>query len=203
MNTEHEKIMATLVKKKSLEHFTAPDAQSNMLNMTFRCLNCDQELVEKIFRSDEGDINIKTLLKGLEDIIKLLKEIDKFDIQALDYFHIVEMKKRKNKGIKDQGIVQEKPEYIVKKVKEPEKDLYLGFENVEIEVACQQPQKLKKDNTTKIKVNGQINNLSDITEDDIELMSENEYEIYFEILNKNNEAIKFNNFLYFIYNSIS
>lgn len=175
------------------------EAQSNMRNFKFICKNCDNFLEEDKNENDYFLHNI--LMKDLKEIIEMLKKADSFDIPSMDYFQVLELKKRFFKKDQEENNLQSNISQ--------EKEIQFNnsdqnnFNNQEIQVQENnkdfEQEEIIFDKENKILENKNIENdyfckvnkvekkFSEITEEDQEKMTESEYEEYFEIYNKINE----------------
>lgn len=168
--------------------FSALDAQASMENFVFTCIFCKNELIENRIEEGKSGLDLKHMLNELNDIIVLLKEADKYDIPTLDYFQILEIKK--NKEIKVQPNLETK-EMTKKEVNEPkpmpskEETDSSDFEEVNI---LKEKKEIVQPNNENIylTVNNEKKLFSDITNDDLEMMNEHEYEKYFDVYSKIN-----------------
>lgn len=161
------------------KEYSSLDAQSLMENYVFKCEECKGELIENK-KSNSSDCAIHTnLISELDDIIKLLKATDNFSIPSMDYFQILEMKKEKEEApvVEKQKKIEAAP---VINVEETENTV--GYVNVQEEASAQNVE-IKE----VVFVNGVEKLFSEITEEDKEMMNEEEYEKYFEVYEKYNE----------------
>lgn len=172
------------------------EVQSFLKNFKFICPDCEIPLEEN---KDENIFELHTLMMDdLKDIIDLLKKADQFDIPTMDYFQVLNMKKRheeRQKTIQTEILKEIKPIESEKTgiesfaADEPTNDEHITFfsstENIKrqkIEIVSE-PEQLSE---TKImvKVNGIEKEFAQITEDDQENMTEQEYEDYFDIYSR-------------------
>lgn len=169
--------------------FSTLDAQASMENFVFRCIFCKNELCENVAKSEHDSISMKELLKSLETIIRLLKNVDKFTIPTLDYFQVLEMKKeRENCALNRTGIQETKGDYPpdppVKDDKECSEEYSDDFDPV---VPIQKLDDCRSDLVGDyVTVSGVKKSFSEVTEEDKDLMDEDEYTKYFEMYSKHN-----------------
>ncbi|KRH92390.1 Transcription initiation factor IIE, alpha subunit [Pseudoloma neurophilia] len=166
--------------------FSILEVQSFMKDFKFFCPDCDLILKET---KTENSFELHTLMmKDLKEIIEMLKQADKFDIPTMDYFQVLDLKK-KNEQKKEEKTIEIKTPIIEIEIKEeslsqniltesfPEDNITFSDKEIEIE-----PKKINKKEEPLISVNGEMKKLSEITTDDQEKMTEDEYEEYFRIL---------------------
>lgn len=160
--------------------FSALDAQACMIDYIFKCIFCGNELKEKVIQADDSKIDLKFMLNELNEIIILLKETEKLEIPLLDYFQVLEMKRAKEDNVTE-TVVEEKEKIaeIINKSPVEVSDEHETFEIVKNEAKIE-----KKDLDLYITVGGVKKLFCDITEEDKEQMTEEEYEKYFEIYSK-------------------
>ncbi len=175
------------------------DAQAGMEDFVFKCILCKVELEEHVTKSDDNGIDLKKLMSALDPVIKLLKEAEKYKIPSLDYFQVLEMKNelekikgdKKREAVKDNDVDMEEQEKIDKKLKMYEISCEEddGFEDTkEVCKKIKNVEENKKVNECMILINGVEKNIFEITEDDKENMTEEEYTRYFEMYSKYNET---------------
>ncbi|KAM0681712.1 General transcription factor IIE subunit 1 [Glugoides intestinalis] len=170
-------------------YFSALDAQALVENFSFKCIFCKTELQENTHKNNEKDIELKELLSDLKNVVILLKEAERFEIPSMDYFQILELKKEKERcdSAKEMADMSNKaPSGCALKI-EPEKQD--GDSN---EFSClpvlKTTLKEKSNLDDFVTVNGKPKKFSEITEDDKDLMNEDEYTNYFEMYNKYHES---------------
>lgn len=168
--------------------FSALDAQASMENFVFRCIFCKNELCESVAKSEHDGIDMKELLNSLEVIIKQLKNVDRFTIPTLDYFQVLEIKKEKENSAPRKGEVKEaKNECISPSIEEDN----VFSEEYSDDFNCVEPiQGLDGGQSDTINdyvtVGGVRKLFSEVTDEDKDLMDEDEYTKFFEIYSKHN-----------------
>jgi len=167
--------------------FSALDAQASMDNFVFKCIFCGTELEENISKKGSGGIELKELLDSLDAIIKMLKDTEKFKIPTMDYFQILELKKEKEKAKSSlQPTSAEDGKLAETKIQhDAEQDDY-SSDSVK-DVPYQIVESKTPSSEDYVTVNGVKRLYSSITEDDKEMMDEDEYTKYFEIYSKYNQ----------------
>lgn len=178
--------------------FSTLEAQSHMRNFQFICPDCDTNLKE-IQDKDSFELH-RLMMKDLKEIIEMLKKADQFDIPLMDYFQVLELKKRTEK--KSQETEQNVPvvsihhgfdekETFDEKSAHPLHIQTPTEENItfikETDNKSQTRPVNSSDRNTMVMVNGVAKPLSEITTDDQEKMNEEEYEEYFRILGEQEE----------------
>jgi transcription initiation factor TFIIE subunit alpha len=162
--------------------YSSLDAQSLMENFVFKCEGCKGDLVENRRNSGSDCMAHTVLMAELDDIIRLLKETDKFSIPSMDYFQVLETKKSKERM---HSTLAEEEEVAVPIVN------VADFDVVEAYVSPEEPQEgLRIDEM--VSINGVKKKFSEVTDEDKELMNEDEYERYFEIYSKHNSGDLYN-----------
>lgn len=165
------------------KYFSALDAQALIEDFVFKCIFCRNELQENMHKNTENSLDLKELLSNIKNIIKLLKEAEKYEIPSMDYFQILELKKSKEKNqmntiesnsksnqstrLKIDNSIQETESEEFNVVSSNEDRKSSSFEHKEI-----------------VTINGIPKPFTEVTEDDKELMNEEEYTKYFEIYSK-------------------
>jgi len=165
-------------------YFSTLDAQALVEDYQFKCIFCKNELQECTHKSNEGTLDLRELLYVLNEIIVLLKAAESYEIPSMDYFQVLELKKEK----------------LVEDANEPkaeDRNLELSTvdnekEDVDFYVAPATSFPEAEDETRRINetttVNGVEKAFSDVTEEDKELMTEDEYIRYFEIYSRYNSS---------------
>lgn len=184
MGKSEEIFVCTTCKKE----FSILDAQSLMKDYHFQCDECKGVLEEsrRVIENDPHNIYGVTM-ETLQSIISLLKEIDQMDVPFMDYFQVLELKKKK-----DSMEVLKKPEEE-KKVEEIkiEKEVYEEIDEKEILVNEKKKESVLESKSSELPQNNKVvyvnkvkKLINEITEEDLERMTESEYEKYFEIYNE-------------------
>lgn len=155
--------------------YSSLDAQHLMENYVFKCEDCKGDLAENERDRSTDCMMHSNLMSELDDVIRLLKETDKFNIPSMDYFQVLEMKRERDLAVdvrkEEEGDVETAPameEFDLKKS-------YIGTD-----ARSQEPVRIEE----YVKISGVRKLFSDITEEDKEMMSEGEYEEYYEIYSK-------------------
>lgn len=171
--------------------FSTLEAQACMEEFVFKCIICKVELEEYVAKMDEDGIDLKKLMSSLEPVIKLLKEAEKYKIPSLDYFQVLEMKNANEK--KTVAVNDEE-----KKIESNEHRNTMGFEMPDVSCADDDGFDDENDSSKRVKkgcesannkgcmisVNSVLKNIFDITEEDKDNMTEEEYTNYFELYSK-------------------
>lgn len=145
------------------------EAQSNIVDYKFICTTCGSELSENRSAGNPHEV-YKKMVEDCAPIVELLKQLSGKKITPVDYFQALENRKKAEgvKDIKEKVVVQEEVE---------EKSEEFGFTTQEIEEVP-----LVKE-CINVNVAGVPKSLSEITEEDMDKMTESEYEKYFELHN--------------------
>lgn len=157
------------------KQFSALDAQIIMTNYVFKCDNCEGELVENIVNEVENTLNGK-FMNNIQEIIGLLKKLDKFEIPSMDFFQLSEFKKEcmSREDVKEESVqLIDDTNFEIKQESILNKDISQDKEDQEIVY-----------NDDIVTVNGIPKKYSEITEEDKEQMNEEEYESFFEVFSK-------------------
>ncbi|ELA42882.1 uncharacterized protein VICG_00197 [Vittaforma corneae ATCC 50505] len=169
-------------------YFSALDAQALVEDYLFKCIFCKCELQECTHKPNDKEIDLKELLYTLNDIITLLKEAEKCEIPSLDYFQILEIKKEKEMFMKNEsraGLLEAKEKHGLLNIEEvdtkADSEEFVTYATSEI--GNEQPKHIDE----AVMVNGVPKPFSEVTEEDKELMSEEEYTKYFEIYSMHNQ----------------
>lgn len=176
------------------------EAHSFQKNYHFICPECEKELVENKSEIDPHELH-SLMMNDLKEVIDMLKQADNFNIPPIDYFQALEMKKKKE--AKSQTVrkekVSEEPEELISSAVQPNEGIYgeitekdgeeeYSFKGNSFEKSVDQNQ--IKENIEKkdvlIKVSGVLKPFKEITEEDKEKMTEEEYENYFDVFTKQN-----------------
>ncbi|KCZ76358.1 hypothetical protein H311_02645 [Anncaliia algerae PRA109] len=188
MGKSEEIFICTTCRKE----FSILDAQSLMKDFVFRCDEC-MGILEESRRIGENDPHniYGILMESLKEIIGMLKEIDQMEVPFMDYFQVLDLKKKK-----DAYEIQQKPEIKEDIIKEETKEIKEEEEHFDIKEINTEHNKipLKEEEVKEKKisfdnilfVNKEKKLFSEITEDDLEKMTESEYEKYFDIYNQFN-----------------
>lgn len=157
-------------------HFSTLDAQALVEDYSFKCIFCKNELQECTHKSNDRELDMKELLSALNEIIVLLKVAEKYEIPSMDYFQILEIKKDKLEEKKSEAKDESKKGGLnVDKDEEPEEPSEETVRPVpEVAVEAESINEL-------VTVSGMEKPFSEVTEEDKEIMTEEEYTRYFEI----------------------
>lgn len=169
--------------------FSALDAQTCMDNFIFKCMFCGTELQENIMKKGKEGVDLKAMLDSIEDVINLLKETEKFTIPSMDYFQILEFKKEKEKEkseCKSDDLGNKIDKYDNKNIFDSKIEFEENSEEfTEVDLKDYNGNKESKIDEW-VHVNGIKKNINLITEEDKEMMNEDEYVKYFEAYSKYN-----------------
>lgn len=157
--------------------YSSLDAQGLMENYVFKCEDCKGDLVENKKDRSEDCAMYSALMSELDDIVLLLKETDKFNIPSMDYFQVLEMKREKE----SRQAPVEKDEEEVEAVPAAVEEFELGKPYVTSEADGERGDVRIEEYVT---VNGVKKLFSDVTEDDKEMMNEEEYEEYYDVYSR-------------------
>lgn len=169
--------------KECDKQFSALDAQIIMTNYVFKCDYCEGELIENVVNEVENTLNSK-FMNNIQEIIGLLKQLDKFEIPSMDFFQLSEFKKEcmNREDVKEESVqLMDDTNFEIKQ------DNIL---NEEVPQKINIKSKISEDIEIKddiVIVNGVPKKYSEITEEDKEQMNEEEYEKYFEVFSKYDE----------------
>lgn len=112
------------------------EVQSLMKNYQFICPDCSAVLVEN---KDENSLELHSIMMNdLQEIIEMLKKADSLDIPTMDYFQVLEMKKRRDidinsKKSQEKNILPDKSyEMPEKSEKDESTSIFSQFETVGI-----------------------------------------------------------------------
>lgn len=169
------------------KYFSALDAQALIENFVFKCIFCKNELQENTHKNCNTSLDLKELLINIKSIIKLLKEAEKHEIPSMDYFQILELKKSKEKDKAQPNMTEQNNTQNQSKSLKINDDMS-ETESEEFNIAKSNPDQKDTglEQTEMVTVNGILKPFSKVTEEDKELMNEEEYVKYFEIYSKYN-----------------
>lgn len=161
--------------------YSVLDAQAHMENFIFKCPLCKNELTENISGSKDEGIDNKKFVQTLGPLINMLKEVEKYKIPNLDYFQIQEFKNQKEKETteKQNEVKEPKETDVVKEQQEIEDDESFSME--------EEAKSEIKEEIHQVTVNGVLKNYTEVTEEDKEKMTEDEYLKYFELYEEINK----------------
>ena len=160
--------------------FSALDAQGAMEGFVFRCVICESELVEQGTRLGEAGVDLKRLMGSLEPVIRLLKEAEKYTIPTLDYFQVLEMKKEAEKPeTQPADDAPEKTPVVIPSIAEIQDDEGDFSESSENNKKIRP--NIVEENKVLVSVDGVMKLVTEITEDDKDAMTEDEYTRYYEV----------------------
>ncbi|KAK1348770.1 putative subunit alpha of transcription initiation factor IIE [Hamiltosporidium tvaerminnensis] len=177
------------------KEFGVLEAQRLLENFIFKCDECSGKLIENKGKTSIDDPHMlhSIMMNELSEVISMLKELDKHNIPSIDYFQVLALRKGKEM-MKSSSL---KSEYKICEIQEEEEKQEIFVENEEknVELSFKVFQKqeeskneVKEESSIFVNVNGVSKSFSQITEEDKEKMNEDEYEKYFEIFLKQNEA---------------
>lgn len=174
--------------------YSVLDAQSflSLEDYTFRCPECKKALQEKKEESREEKETISStftsLMEEISPIISQLKEIDKQGVPEMSRGKIILSQPLRQKKEEATPEKEEEPERISEEDSEPaaaQDNIVLALEQTKDKTSPPaQPQNVEENLT----VRGEPRKFAEITEDDQDLMTESEYEKYFEVYEKYNTA---------------
>ena len=170
-------------------YFSSLDAQALVENYQFKCMFCKSELQECTHKSDENGLDLKEVLNALNGIIVLLKAAEKYEIPSMDYFQVLEIKKdRETSKDKITDEIEKNAREKERKFLNIEKDANMAeFDEFASFPVGETAKKSIQETDEAISVNGILKRFSEITEEDKELMNEDEYTKYFEIYSLHND----------------
>ncbi|KAL6122219.1 hypothetical protein NUSPORA_00778 [Nucleospora cyclopteri] len=153
--------------------FSALDAQTLMEDFVFKCVFCHSELVENVVKQDASALDNKKMMQSIEEIVDLLKEVEKFQIPSMDYFQVVDHKKEKSAQKEEKQKIEKKVN--IEEKEESESEFEDVITKIPKEIAIEQNEKIY------VFVKGVKKEINKITEEDLEMMTEDEYVKYYEI----------------------
>lgn len=190
MGKTEEVFVCTTCRKE----FSILDAQALMNGFLFKCDECQGVLEEsrKVVENDPHNLYEK-LMKNIKDLIEMLKVVDQYGIPSFDYFQVLAI--RKEREIKKGVPVKAKPKEIVKSIeKTPEIEEDINFDASQSSagdsssVAAKSEEHVARhqdaestDAMEMVTVGGVRKAFDAITNADKEIMTEKEYERYFEM----------------------
>lgn len=166
------------------KEFTILEAQCLLVDMVFRCDECTGALSENI-KTKLGDKHglQSRLMMEIKHIVVLLKELDKYDIPSMDYFQILKMRKDRESGSMNVEI---------KEVEQVKEDVLV--EDLEPDMQFEEKKEVKevfveeKVDVVEIKefvsVGGEMKLFNDVTDEDIDKMTADEYLEYYNVHSK-------------------
>lgn len=172
--------------------YSVLDAQSflSLDDYTFRCPECKEPLQEKKEESREEKETISTvftsLMEEIAPIITQLKEIDKLGVPEMSRGKIILSQSQLEKKQEVAPEKEEEQEQISEEDSEPattQDHIVLALEQTKEKTLTSPNSQHIEENLT---VKGIPKMFSEITEDDQDLMTESEYEKYFEVYEKYN-----------------
>lgn len=168
------------------KYYSALDAQALVEAYVFKCITCRTDLQECTHKSNERGVDLREMLLALDEIISLLKAAEKYEIPSMDYFQVLELKKEKaGKEVIEEDETRGAKSYDFLNVEKPEKEG--DWEDFSVgAVQESRPVAAKNEIVEMVEVNGHLKPFSEITEEDKEMMNEEEYTRYFEIYTKYN-----------------
>ncbi|KAF7683645.1 Transcription initiation factor IIE subunit alpha [Astathelohania contejeani] len=160
------------------KEFEILDAQKLIVDFLFLCDDCGSELVENMRKCEiENPHQVYTgMMESFREIIGLLKEADGYEIPSLDYFQALNLRKTRESQVVAEPVREKQEEPI--KIKD---------ESISFDIVGETNKEDKKEtipNDVKVKVNGIEKLFNEITEEDKEMMNEEEYEAYYELYNE-------------------
>ncbi|KAG0418397.1 Transcription initiation factor IIE subunit alpha, partial [Dictyocoela roeselum] len=196
------------------KEFTILEVQSLVRNFAFYCDVCDVELVEDKNENDPHEMYC-LMMKEIGHIVDMLREADKLDLPSVDYFQAIEMKNKiKSTVSKTEEKKEERNESEIIDdlgILDLADDKYLSYKiESEIELVAEEKNKTKSEKKSSasmedkspetlsgkekaasiddlIKIGDIFKKYHEITDEDKELMSEEEYEKYYEVFMKYNK----------------
>ncbi|OQS55071.1 tfa1 [Ecytonucleospora hepatopenaei] len=168
--------------------YTLLEAQKTMQNYVFHCAICDSELVENTKEETLKWVSNKTFIEKMSHLIALLKKVDQLEIPHLDYFQLIEkkeVKQEKNKIEKGPYDVRNnlKSDTAFDKFIEKYDEDFINKEHKETGDTVIKHNKEEP----RILLNGVYKTLDQLTECDIEKMTEEEYIEYYNLFEQQNK----------------
>lgn len=180
---ENKVVSEIYVCKGCKAEFSILEAQALMQDFNFVCNRCKSFLEEK--RADCFDLKMHTkVMEYINEILELLKKIDEHNVPNMDYFQAMKWREEKEL-LEKQKVV--KYDVVEEQIKEEENEENAGWESDDetlkkkLEEADDEE---KKTIAEKIKVKGVEKDYHLITADDMDKMSAEEYEAYYEVYRK-------------------
>lgn len=173
------------VQKKELyacktcgKEYTLLEIQALVVGFKFVCDECCDELVEKT--EDGGNVDLhKQMMTEIQVLVDILRQLDAFDIKNMDYFQVLKLREEREKTVVQKvNVTEEKQDDIVFDSCDIAKndsvfDDNFVTENVESSKILEY-----------VTVAGTTILFDDVTQEDEEKMSAEEYEKYYEIYEK-------------------
>ncbi|KAM0675912.1 hypothetical protein GVAV_000690 [Gurleya vavrai] len=154
------------------KEFTLLEVQVLMVNYKFLCDECKGELVEKSGSAKDIDLKVR-MMNCISEMLELCRRLDKFDIESMDYFQVLKLREERENRI------EEKKEEIKEEEKFEEIVYESGFAIMQDVNNNYEKSNFNED--VKVFVNGKEKLFNEITEEDKEIMTAEEYEKYFEV----------------------
>lgn len=169
--------------KTCSKEFSLLDIQSLVVEYKFICDECCGELTEKVENKGNVDLH-KLMMTEIQVLINLLKQLDAYDIKSMDYFQVLKIREEREKS--DEVIHKSDEHNTV------EDNLVENCDAGKIENEYKDIEDEKNDtnkNEQKIaefvKVEGKNVLFCDITPEDVDKMSGDEYTAYWNVYESN------------------
>ena len=198
LESEMGKAEEVFVCSTCRKEFGILDAQALMTGFTFKCDECQGSLEEsrRVIENDPHNLYEK-LMKNMKDLIDMLKLVDKYSIPSFDYFQVLSIRRDRESSSHS------------KSQRVPKEDTKVSEEVVEEDINFEDPpgkgergicntdggkeerdadKRLQGSEVCDVLVQGVRKPFSSITEADKEAMTEDEYEIYFEVSMRQNKG---------------
>ncbi|KAH9411896.1 subunit of transcription initiation factor IIE [Ordospora pajunii] len=160
------------------KEYSSLDAQGLMENYVFKCEDCKGDLAENRRDRSEDCQMYSNLMSELDGIVMLLKETDKYSIPSMDYFQVLEMKK--DRESKDMHMQKEEEYVSTHQAGVEELELESHYANTSMAIESEASVEIDE----YVMVGEVRKRFCDVTEEDKEKMSEEDYEKYYEIYSK-------------------
>lgn len=167
------------------KYFSTLDAQALVEDYQFKCIFCRNELKECTHKSNQSHLGLRELLLALDNIISLLREAETHKIPSLDYFHVLALKREREKNSNTKP-VNEQEERRLHLPETAEDENSTDSDEPTATSIQTESGRCETEVNEIVTVNGVEKAICDITEDDKGLMNEDEYIKYFEIYSRHN-----------------
>ncbi|KAM0687100.1 hypothetical protein COBT_001666 [Conglomerata obtusa] len=150
-SAESELYVCVACKKE----FGLLDVQLLVVNFKFLCDECRGELVEKT--ADAGDVSLhKRMNTCIEELVELLRRIDQYDIETMDYFQVLKLREEREKLGEDNEseiIEKAKEEVQFEEFKDVDENKECEvFEDDNFEPVTELKEKVDSENNKEIKI---------------------------------------------------
>ena len=162
------------------------DAQAYMDNFIFKCPICKNELIENVINLTNNCIDNKEFIQMLEPLINILKDVEQYKIPHMEYFQIRELKNTKEiNTTKDQSNFYKDNSMLDNSIACYDITNKIDFSNEHTSL-YDNGEIIKNElestvSNVMVSVNGISKPFSEITDEDKDKMTEDEYIIYYNV----------------------